>query len=117
MIAAPHQARTGTQLDPNMLPISPALTRTHCHHTPTLCRDPTQVLASRSIPTATLTLTLTLTLTANVTERYLPPEVYRPPHSHGPPADWFALGVTLYELMLGRKPFSRQVSLYAFSYI
>jgi len=43
------------------------------------------------------------------THGYMPPELYRPPHSHGAPADWFALGVTLYELVLGRKPFSRQV--------
>lgn len=38
----------------------------------------------------------------------MPPELFRVPHSHGPAADWFALGVTLHELVLGCKPYARK---------
>ena len=41
------------------------------------------------------------------THGYMPPELFRQPHSHGPAADWFALGVTLHELVLGCKPYAR----------
>ena len=42
------------------------------------------------------------------THGFMPPEVYKSPNIHGPPADWFAVGVCLHELVLGCKPYSRE---------
>jgi serine/threonine protein kinase len=39
------------------------------------------------------------------THGYLAPEVYTAPHTHGRTADWFAVGVTLHEFVIGRRPF------------
>lgn len=40
------------------------------------------------------------------THGYMAPELYVPPgFRHGTAADWFALGVTVYELLLGQRPF------------
>jgi serine/threonine protein kinase len=39
------------------------------------------------------------------THGYIAPEVYASPHLHGRTADWFAAGVTLHELLTGRRPF------------
>ena len=39
------------------------------------------------------------------TAGYMPPELYCPPYRHGRAADWFAFGVTLYELVTGKLPF------------
>ncbi|CAM9305673.1 unnamed protein product [Ectocarpus fasciculatus] len=37
------------------------------------------------------------------THGYMAPEIYaQPRHAHGPPADWFSLGVTLHEFATGR---------------
>jgi hypothetical protein len=34
------------------------------------------------------------------------PEIYAyPSHVHGPPSDWFSMGVTLHEFATGRRPF------------
>ena len=38
---------------------------------------------------------------------YTPTELFRQPHSHGPAADWFAIDVTLHELVLGSKSYAR----------
>ena len=41
---------------------------------------------------------------------YMAPEVYvLPRHVHGFPSDWFALGVTLHELVTGRRPFESRI--------
>eukprot|EP01041_Mallomonas_annulata_P005709 gene5709-11520_t len=39
------------------------------------------------------------------THGYMAPEIYLPRHKHGTPAQWFAVGVTLHELVTGRRPF------------
>jgi serine/threonine protein kinase len=36
------------------------------------------------------------------THGYMPPEIYFKGHLHGKPADYFAVGVTLHELLLGQ---------------
>jgi serine/threonine protein kinase len=43
------------------------------------------------------------------THGYMSPEIYAPGHRHGPPADFFALGVTLHELVVGSRPFDGMV--------
>ena len=40
------------------------------------------------------------------THGYMAPEMYvAPGYRHGTPADWFAVGVTLFELLVGQRPF------------
>lgn len=39
------------------------------------------------------------------THGYMAPEIYLPLHRHGTSSDWFALGITLYEFLFGRRPF------------
>lgn len=39
------------------------------------------------------------------THGYMSPEVYEENHRHGPPADFFSLGITLHEMVCGRRPF------------
>jgi serine/threonine protein kinase len=39
------------------------------------------------------------------TQGYQPPELYMNDHKHGRSADWFAVGVTLHEMVTGRRPF------------
>jgi serine/threonine protein kinase len=39
------------------------------------------------------------------THGYMSPEIYAPGHRHGTPADFFAFGVTLHELVVGSRPF------------
>ncbi len=42
------------------------------------------------------------------THGYMAPEVYLKGHVHSKPADYFAIGVTLHELVLGQRPFDAQ---------
>lgn len=40
---------------------------------------------------------------------YIAPELYRSHnHSHGPPADWFSIGVTLFEFLTQKRPFNEE---------
>ncbi|KAJ1438757.1 kinase-like domain-containing protein, partial [Ochromonadaceae sp. CCMP2298] len=39
------------------------------------------------------------------THGYMAPEIYVGNHSHGTPSEWFSAGVTLHELLTGRRPF------------
>jgi serine/threonine protein kinase len=39
------------------------------------------------------------------THGYMAPEIYAPGHRHGYPVDYFAIGVTMHELVLGQRPF------------
>lgn len=43
------------------------------------------------------------------TRQYLAPEMFMSSHLHGPAADFWALGVVLYELMFGKRPFRKRV--------
>ena len=42
------------------------------------------------------------------THGYMAPEIYCSPHRHGIASEWFSFGVTLYELLTGRRPFEPQ---------
>lgn len=44
------------------------------------------------------------------THGYMAMEIYHPDHRHGPPADWFALGVTLHEFATSRSVYLRKAS-------
>lgn len=41
------------------------------------------------------------------TKQYLAPEVFTTGHLHGPAADFWALGIVVYEVMFSRRPFSK----------
>jgi hypothetical protein len=50
--------------------------------------------------------TLTCSL-ASGTKQYLAPEVFTKSHIHGPEVDYWSLGVVIYEVLFGRRPFEK----------
>jgi serine/threonine protein kinase len=44
------------------------------------------------------------------TKQYLAPEVFGKSHLHGPESDFWSLGVMIYEIMYGRRPFDKHVN-------
>lgn len=44
---------------------------------------------------------------ASGTKQYLAPEVFTKSHLHGPECDYWSLGIVVYELLLGKRPFDR----------
>jgi len=45
------------------------------------------------------------------TKQYLAPEVFTKSHAHGPAADYWSLGIMLYELLFSRRPFEKHCPL------
>ena len=54
------------------------------------------------------------TLSCNATsgtKPYMAPEIFSSSHAHGSSADYWSLGVTMFELFFFKKPFARSVPL------
>jgi serine/threonine protein kinase len=60
------------------------------------------------------------TLTCNLasgTKQYLAPEVFTKSHVHGPEVDYWSLGVVIYEVLFGRRPFDKHCPIAFIQYL
>jgi hypothetical protein len=89
------------------------LALTYCHKSNILHRDvkPENILSASSgvklsdFGVAKILENVEDCRSTSGTHGYMPPEVYAPGHRHGTAAEWFAVGITLHEMVTGRRPF------------